>query len=100
MDRERLLVGQVAEGLTITDEDRNYPLDLPPLFTLAHIPVSENDVVQVSDIKEWEYLSTRDIALYDGKTEVGLLLGNDCSYAMERLAEIKGLTLSVPDTAG
>ena len=83
VNREKVLSCYVIRGLTMTDEDRNHPLALPPLFTLDRIPVSDADIVQPTDISGWDYLAHTDVTLSNVNEDVGLLLGNDCGYAME-----------------
>ena len=83
VDRERQIGGFMVHGLVMTDEERNTPFSLPPLFTLERIPVSEDDIVRTVDLSQWSYLVHSDVTLPTVTEEVGLLLGNDCGYAME-----------------
>ena len=83
VDREKLVSGYMIRGLIMTDEERNHPLTLPPLFTLERIPVSDADIVQPIDISGWDYLARTDVTLSNVNEDVGLLLGNDCGYVME-----------------
>ena len=89
VDSERMVTGYVIHGLTMTDEDRNNPMALPPLFTLERIPVSEDDIVRSADIRDWDYMAQSGVTLSEVSGEVGLLLGNDCGYAMEPLEVVR-----------
>ena len=83
VDRVKLLSSYMIRGLTMTDEDRNHSLTLPPLFTLDRIPVTDADIVQPVDFSGWDYLACTDVTLSNVNEDAGLLLGNDCGYAME-----------------
>lgn len=61
-------------------EDTNY-ITLPKVYTHSNIHVYTDNIHKHSDIEEWPYL--KQVHLPEFKADVGLLIGANCSKAME-----------------
>lgn len=61
-------------------EDTNF-IDLPKVFTHKNIPVHTGNMPKQADIEKWSYL--KEVNLPEIKSEVGLLIGANCSRALE-----------------
>ncbi|CAM4696557.1 unnamed protein product [Leuciscus chuanchicus] len=61
-------------------EDTKF-IDLPKVFTHSNIPVHVENIPKRSDIQKWPYLN--EVRLPEIEADVGLLIGANCSRAME-----------------
>ena len=77
---------KLMNSLAISDlevcgwEDTSF-IDLPKVFTHRNIPVHTGNIPKQSDIQKWPYL--REVSLPEIKADIGLLIGANCSRAME-----------------
>lgn len=68
-------------------EDTMY-IDLPKVFTHSSIPVHAGNIPKQSDIQKWPYL--HEVRLPEIEADIGLLIGANCSRAMEPWHIING----------
>ena len=70
-----------VNGVTILDFEENNKIELPPIYTLDEIPVSEDEIVTKADLERWPKLSHLDIPECD--VEIGILIGNNMPKVSE-----------------
>ena len=75
------ITSRIVTGLNISDVNGNNSIPLPPVYTMTHIPVGEDDVPTKGLKERWSYLK---IEIPEVKAEkIGILIGCDCPRAME-----------------
>ena len=84
VDRDTSVETHVVDGVTVSDLRGQHTLQLPPLFTLAHIPVTPEEFPSRLDVSRWEHLTEVEFEQADA-TSVGLLLGANAFLSMEPL---------------
>ncbi|KAF0308953.1 hypothetical protein FJT64_019880 [Amphibalanus amphitrite] len=81
----------VVSGVTIENEETGTRQELPPLYTLNTIPVTEDDIPTVDDVRRWPYLLESGVTVSDeASLPVGLLIGGNAAVVMEPLRFVKG----------
>lgn len=76
----------VVSQVIIEDLDRNNRQELPPLFVLGKIPVTDQDAPDARDISKYQYLVDGGVSLGEVvEGEVGLLIGNNVAAVTEPL---------------
>ena len=87
VDRDVCVDTQVANGVWVTDLEGREALQLPQLFTLDRIPVTDSDFPSSSELHKWEHLRSVPLPELEVR-DVGLLLGANSFLAMEPLEVI------------
>ncbi|KAK0142970.1 hypothetical protein N1851_018927 [Merluccius polli] len=86
MGQDKPEESKLMNSFTISDlevcrlDDTNY-IDLPKVFTHRNIPVHSGNIPKQSDFQKWPYL--KEVSLPEIKADIGLLIGANCSRAME-----------------
>ena len=75
------LRSRIVTGLHVSDLYGKNTLPLPPMYTIANIPIGNEDIPKKSLKKTWPYLEM-DIPEVKAE-EIGILIGCDCPKAME-----------------
>ena len=77
-------------GLVVLDLDGENLVELPTVFSIERLPVSESSISRQEDVDRWPHL--KDIKLREIKSPIGLLIGNDVPRALEpkEIRECKG----------
>ena len=87
VDRAVSVPTRIAHDLSITDLQGGNELQLPPLYSLASIPVDPSQFPHMHDVERWTHL--QDVTFPDSNiSDVGLLLGANAFLAMEPLKVI------------
>ena len=68
---------------------KNVWIDLPGLYTRENLPVGDEDIATPDKIKDWKYLEKiADKIIQEKDISIGLLIGGNCSKALEPLEVI------------
>ena len=74
------------EGLKVASisKDNSEWLPLPRTFTRPDLPVDNDDIKKPSQFKKWKYLeNAKDQQTFSDDISVGLLIGANCTRALE-----------------
>jgi hypothetical protein len=71
----------IVVSLEVYDLDENVFLELPTVFTMPSMPITQDDIPKQADVDRWPHLNG--IRLEHINAEVGLLIGNDNIKALE-----------------
>ncbi|XP_076839331.1 uncharacterized protein LOC143484479 [Brachyhypopomus gauderio] len=86
---ERKLVNSfVISDLEVCGLESNVFIELPKVFTHSSIPVHAGNIPKQKDVQMWPYL--HEVSLPEIDAEVGLLIGANCSRALEPWRIING----------
>ncbi|KAJ8332985.1 hypothetical protein SKAU_G00418810 [Synaphobranchus kaupii] len=78
---QKLMNSYVISDLEVCGlEDTKY-IELPKVYTHRNIPVHTENIPKQSEIQKWPYLS--EVRLPELEVDVGLLIGANCSRALE-----------------
>ena len=80
-EKQKLMNSLVLSELKVCGLEDSMYVELPKVFTHSSIPVHAGNVPKQSDIHQWPYLS--EVCLPELEADVGLLIGANCSGAME-----------------
>ncbi len=78
---QKLMNSFVISDLEVCGLEDTKFIDLPKVFTHSNIPVHVENIPKRSDIQKWSYLN--EVRLPEIEADVGLLIGANCSRAME-----------------
>nr|XP_021329205.1 uncharacterized protein LOC110439111 [Danio rerio] len=78
---QTLMNSFVISDLEVCGLEDTMFIELPKVFTHSSIPVHAENIPKQSDIQEWSYL--QEVSLPEIEADVGLLIGVNCSRAME-----------------
>lgn len=82
-ENQKLMDSLVLSELKVCGLEDSMYVELPKVFTHSSIPVHTGNIPKQSDIQQWPYLS--EVNLPELKVDVSLLIGANCSKAMEVL---------------
>lgn len=87
MHGQSLVTTTIVDNLVVTDMEDKYPIEIPRSYTRMEIPVTEQQIPTPELVKQWEHL--RGVAermhKFIPNLEIGLLIGSNCSAALEPL---------------
>lgn len=91
LGRERLAVKRV-DGLVVQRLDKRAQVELPKAYARESIPSRRDQIPRPETANNWPHLmKIKDkIPPYDGKVEIGLLIGCNCPRAIKPTEVIKG----------
>lgn len=78
---QKLMNSFVISDLEVCGLEDTKFIELPKVFTHSNIPVHIKNIPKKSDIQKWSYLN--EVRLPEIEADVGLLIGANCSRAME-----------------
>ena len=81
MEREKSELSSSIVSLEVSNLNGENTIDVPSVFSVKNLPVSKVDIPRQSDVDRWPHL--QGIAIPEIASEVGLLLGNDVSKALQ-----------------
>ena len=81
---------EAVSGLKVSKSSgQSMWVDLPVIYTKDDLPVGDEDVATPEKIKRWKYLERIAGGITQGQcTSIGLLIGGNCSKALEPLEVI------------
>ncbi|KAL1281783.1 hypothetical protein QQF64_000586 [Cirrhinus molitorella] len=85
---QKLMNSFVISNLEVCGLEDTTFIELPKVFTHGSIPVHAGNIPKQSDIQRWPYL--QEVSIPEIEADVGLLIGVNCSRAMEPWRIING----------
>ena len=78
----------IVTGMEVSSMSEADFIELPPVYTLQRIPVTEDDIPKSEDLKAWPHL--HGVELRDIDADIGLMIGNNVPQAMEPWSVVHG----------
>lgn len=87
---EKKVCTSMVPGVVIENEETGAQQELPPLYTLDSIPVTQSDIPSADDLSKWPYLLESGVTVPDqASVPVGLLIGSNAAAVMEPLRVVR-----------
>ena len=78
----------IVTGMEVSSLNEADFIELPPVYTLQKIPISQDDVPKTEDLEAWPHLHA--VELQDIDADIGLMIGNNVPEAMEPWTVVHG----------